>query len=298
MDTESNEFPFSFPGQLHDDIARECGACDSSGYSLSFALQARRIATGAFRFTNAAGVLTASENQVVTLFSKGVGESGADAQIDGNLTAADTDALSEGALVTGAADHFIVRAISVSLGAPYVSGGGTERQNREWMKHYTPDMQRRVMEDFAMSIEHGEGAQPYQLGPLAMYPSQSGPASAGDFFQQIGSPFAGAVIPLRAVLKGGAKATASRLRVKLSATRRSVIAARAAPNAADVDTVLPVRVELLGFVRYGAQPNSSVAAHGPGLAALSATVEKQGKALEQAMTVLERLADRFGKAPV
>ncbi len=250
MDEKTKDFPFEFEGQKSDSITRECGACDSDRIAQSDVLQTRRFSVGHFRFTNAAGILTAAA-QTLRLFSKGVGESGSDAQVDGNLTDADTDAYSEGALVTGAGEHFRALALHLTFGAPFIRDAtGAARESREWMDGYRAEMQRRLMDDVAASVEHGEGQQPYKLGVVAMYPSQSGAASS-DTFSQIGSPLAGAVIPFRAVLKGGAKSTSARLRVVLAIpTGRSIILG-VRGTAADADTVVPVRAELLGYVARG-----------------------------------------------
>jgi len=282
------DFPYSFEGQKNDGISRECGACDVERLAQSDVLQTRRFSTVGLRFTNAAGVLTAAA-QTVTAFSKGVGEAGTAEQIDGNLTDADTDAYSEGALVTGATEHFRALAVHITFGSPFVRDGtGAVRESREWMDGYRAEMQRRAMDDIAASIVHGEGNQPYKLGVLGMYPAQSG-AGSSDTFAQVGSPLAGAVIPLRTVLKGGAKATSARLRVALSLpTGRSIVlAARGTP--ADADTILPVRVELLGYVARGSVENAPDAL--PGDRAMMRAIEAR---LGRNEAIMSRLAEKLG----
>lgn len=288
QDLKAKDFPFDFEGQKNDAISRECGACDVDRIAQSDVLQTRRFSVVCIRFTHAAGVLTAAA-QTATAFSKGVGESGTGEQIDGNLTDADTDAYSEGALVTGSGEHFRALAIHVAFGSMWVRDvTGAVRESREWMDGYRPEAQRRAMDDIALSVIHGEGTQPYKLGVIGMYPSQSG-AGSSDTFAQIGSPLAGAVIPLRSVLKGGAKSSSARLRVALTIpTGRSIVlAARGTP--ADADTVLSARVELLGYVARGSAEKAPDVLPGD-----RAAMREIHARMNRQDAVLNRLAEKFG----
>lgn len=258
MDAAPQEYPYEFSGQKNDETRGNCGPCEGGalcGPEVS-RLSIRRFATAHFLATNAAGVLTFAA-QSAKLFTAGVGESGADAQVAGNLSDAETDAFSKGALVTKAGEHFRVRAVQVTIGSLFLGAtAATARADAAWMGGYQAGAQRRLLEDVHMLIAHGEGEQTWKLGLLGMYPSMTGTPSSGDNFAQNGTPLAGAIIPLRSAFKAGSQVATERPQITLQLSRPIVLGARSDPATGDV--VLPVRVDLLGYVRRGSADGPAV----------------------------------------
>ncbi len=285
------DFPYTYAGQKDEPTKRACGACDDVRSGQVDALSVRRFSTGGIRFVQVAGVLTAAV-QTVKLFAKGTGEPGDASGIDGALTEADTDAFSEGALVTGANESFRAVALSFSFGAPYKRDTtGATREMPAWLEGYRADMQLRAMEDIAVSIEHGESSTPYRLGCIGMFPAQSGAASSPTF-AQVGTPMAGALIPLRAVLKGGAKSSSERVRVVLSLPRSITLGVRG--PAADADAVLPIRAELIGYVVSNAATAEVIEqAERSAMRQLNARLDANERAMANIADTLAKLSNKL-----
>lgn len=255
MDEHDKDYIYEFSGQKADNMPG-CGVCDTSAIEAeSLQLVVQRFARGDVRFTNAVGVLTAAA-QTITLFSKGLGESGADAQVDGTLTRSDTNAFTNGALVANEGTHFRALAMQVMLGSLFLRDNtGATQADAEWMVNqttgngYQAAAQEAVRQGFRLSLAQTQGNTERDLGLVAHYPSMYGGGSNGRNSAN-GEPIANAVIPFRAAVKFGTKSGgASNFVVKLTNDRSLILGARTDPSTAACN--LPVYVTLLGYVARG-----------------------------------------------
>jgi hypothetical protein len=245
---------YQFPGQKDDPIPG-IGVCDTSGIeSDATKLASLRFATGHIRFTNAAGVLTAASGQLVKLFTKGVGDNTTEPNIGGGLvlTKTETNAFKDGALVANDGTHFRVLALQVYIGQMALySAGLASVADAEWMHTgvgYQRTAQALVRDYGRIYLEQVEGETARELGLVNMFPSMMGGGSS-QYSSSNGEPIAGAIIPLRAAVRAGAKNTTTRPAVTITLDRPLTVGLRTDPALADA--VIPVRVDLLGYVAAG-----------------------------------------------
>lgn len=273
------EFVYRFPGQLRDYLGRVCGACVPDGENHSDALVTEKYFTVLLRFTNAAGVLTlATGEKVVQGLTKGVGESATDAGFaSGNLTAADTNAFSEGALVT-TGRRFQLISVGCEILDPWIyNAGALTRNPAVWLDGYRERLQRAVMRDVTFRIKPAESKNEYDMGPIGHYPCHTAPGSTSNW-AAIGAPLPNAPKPLKAMLVSGSKIESQRIVFYIDVARSAIIPAQSDPAADDV--VVPIKFHLLGRSVRGYASEDDQPAGDSRVAALEAKFDRLVSAVE------------------
>lgn len=237
----TTDFVKNFNGQKMDEIPG-FGVMDTSRRGHVDGVNQYRSALGAFTFVNAAGVATLAKGSVVKLFTAGPGESGSDAGLIGNLTDADTDAFTGGALAIDGW-RFIVKSIGFQFEDPFNNGVAATRSEEHAVAGYRASFQRALARDVAVSVSIGDDVTAYKLGALGLYPSPLGMPTTSDF-ASIGAPFVNNDLALAAAIRSAPKSGSAKMVVTLTTTRDILIGARAAPITAN--TLAPVRCVVLG----------------------------------------------------
>lgn len=244
-----------YPGQdenlAEGRLAGPCG--DRTMLDQTTLLDLRRYARGMFKFTLAAGpgsdLVLAPESQV-QLFTKGVGESGADAGMGdfGNLTDADTDAYRQGALARKG-NVFGVQAIGFTPEMPLARAQNNAQSYPAWLANptYIDRLVSSVFDQASVIIQFADDKCQYELGVLGRWPASDGLGHSRTPTNAYPQGLAN-MIPFRVVNWTGARDDSDQMNVFVTVPRGIVIG-NDAINPTQSDVYVPFRMEMLGFPR-------------------------------------------------
>lgn len=200
-------------GAMQDPPMSACGPCDAPGdisfRALEVNLVQGRYCTIAVTATVSGGNLviarTASDRPLVG-FDNGTAESGNTAgftNVGGNavnLTRAETDAYSDGALGTNIASNWRVTGMAVEPFDPFVYGvpvGGDDsaRQYPAWLRFYAPLLLAAVMRSSHIKFAYGQATGGFEMGRPDYWPAPFG--LSGGELPTNGQPLPRLFVPLR-----------------------------------------------------------------------------------------------------
>lgn len=199
-----------FPGVYLERSGQPCGPCveDGSFRGLETALDLRRYGSVfvSVQRTAAGGLLVALTNNSTRLvaFDAGVSENANDSGFlptNSNLTRAETDGYTDGALAPDSKFDFRVVGLGVQVGEPFrvatVNGDANARTFETFWSagDYMERLLRGVSRCSHISFRHGKADFAFEMGRMDFYPSMSGIEGPGGL--TVGRPLAGAFIPLR-----------------------------------------------------------------------------------------------------
>lgn len=195
-----------FGGQLMDAPKSACGPCEASDVSwrqLEVNLVQGRYATVFVDIAIAGGIMTiAKTSDPLVAFAAGVKEAGDKAGLfpaGSNLTRAETDAYSEGALGTNIASNFRITGLQVMFGEPFVtgvvSGDATGRTILPAHDFYGSRIVRALAKVSHIKFRYGQAEGGYELGRPEFWPSAAGMHSPD--YPTNGFPIARLFMPLR-----------------------------------------------------------------------------------------------------
>lgn len=198
-----------FEGEYMKPVAA-CGPCDPEGVGwrgLETALNLRRYATVFVNLTRTAGgnLLVAGTGATpLQAFGAGYKENGANTGLlptTLNLTRAETDGYTEGALGPNKDWNYRIVGVGVLVGVPFRAATlGTDAGGRIcdpfWVAGDYPEQVARLLLDTShFTFKHGKADSGFEMGRLSFYPSMS--SILGRQGVSVGNPLASAFIPLR-----------------------------------------------------------------------------------------------------
>ena len=233
MIQDNKPFIYDVPAQTRDRMAAVKGTCmsrDALKSEFDNALLTRMFSLGAFTAAQSSGELTIAAGSSIDLFVAGVGQSGTNQGLRGNMTASDTNAYDDGALC---ADdwHAELLGVEFSFEDPWqdnsTAGQELYRSTPDALvTGYRESLQRRLASSVSVELDRGTGTQNYKLGTIGDWPSMSGMVSSGTF-AQIGSPIVNAFAPFDSSVLTSAKNTGRKAKLVLTCDHRIVIPTRA-----------------------------------------------------------------------
>lgn len=241
---------------------KEGGPCeaDSSFRGLETVLVLRRYATVFVALVRDAvtGDLTIAPTNSASpyiAFDEGYKEAGNDTGLlpaGTNLTRAETDGYTEGALAPDAKFTFRIVGMGLQFGQPFRVGTvGADAAARTYdpfwsLAPYGARIVRALADAAHVTYRHGKADFGYEMGKLSFYPSMSSMLGADGLGVSIGNPLANAFIPLRVPDYSGGPEDDDAITVELAVDRTvNVVQDAAVPTVAGT-YLLPITIELYG----------------------------------------------------
>lgn len=199
-----------FPGKYMERSGQPCGPCveDGSFRGLETALNLRRYGTVFLNIQRTAGgsllIAATNNNNRLIAFDAGQSENGNDTGLlptNSNLTRAETDGYTDGALAPDSKFDYRVVGLGVQMGEPFrattINGDANGRRFEPfWLAgDYFAKVIRAVLRASHLSFRHGKADFAFEMGRPDFYPSMSSVEGTGGV--NVGQPLAGAFIPLR-----------------------------------------------------------------------------------------------------
>lgn len=220
-----------FNGQMMSPQTGKCGPCfpDASWRALETALVPRRYATFFLTITRTVAgqlqiPLSGAANELI-VFAEGVSESG---QKSGflpagtELTRAETDGFTKGALASDKQFGFRVVGMGVQIERPYrgvtINGDvGARADDIFWDASYTERLVGQLLKASHITYKQGNASGGFEMGLLKFHPSMSAVEGAG--VPRVGVPVAGGFVPLRIPVFGGGPDDDNQLNIVLTVDR-------------------------------------------------------------------------------
>lgn len=252
MIQNTKPFIYDVPAQTRDRMASVKGTCMSRDVlkgEFDNALLTRMFSLGAFTATQSSGELTIAAGSSIELFVAGVGQSGADQGLRGNMTASDTNAYDDGALCAEEW-HAELHGVEFCFEEPWQDNSTSGQE----LYRATPDalvtgyreaLQRRLVSSVSVSLERGTGTQAYKLGTIGDWPSMSGMVSS-ETFAQIGAPIGNVFHPFDSSVITAAKNTGRKAKLTLKCDHRVIVPARS--DAVSADVKIPIKARFVARV--------------------------------------------------